>query len=159
MTKRLSAVGSPSPCNATTSGFPASWIALEPRTPLAAKKVSTASSTRMPIEIDSALGMECTGSFASSAASGTPSTPRKNHMPKGNADQMPSRPNGSQEPEPNASLSTGMSFRPSPLNSVNAPTAKISSAATAIAVTTRLKRSASPTPHRWMPMKIAKQPR
>jgi len=52
-----------------------------------------------------------------------------------------------------------MSFRPAVSNSVNAPTAKISSAATATAVTTRLKRRASPTPQRWMPMKSAKQAR
>ncbi|CAM5369024.1 hypothetical protein STANM309S_04879 [Streptomyces tanashiensis] len=126
---------------------------------MAAKKVMTASSTRMPIEIASALGIDRTGSFASSAASGTPSTPRKNHMPKGNAAQIPRRPNGSQEFDPKASPSTGMSFRPSTWKSVNAPSAKTTRAATAIAVTIRLKRSASPTPHRWMPMKSAKQTR
>ncbi len=80
-------------------------------------------------------------------------------MPKGKAAQMPRRPNGSQEEEPKAEASAGMSFRRPASNSVNAPTAKISSAATAMAVTTRLKRSASPTPQRWMPMKTAKQAR
>ena len=52
-----------------------------------------------------------------------------------------------------------MSLRRDASKSVKAPMAKTSRAATAIAVTTRLKRSASPTPHRWIPMKIAKQAR
>ncbi len=106
-----------------------------------------------------ALGIERTGSLASSAASGTPSTPRKNHMPKGNAAQMPRSPYGSQELEPKAVVSAGMSLRRPASNSVNAPIAKMSRAATAMAVTTRLKRRASPTPQRWMEMKIAKQAR
>ena len=80
-------------------------------------------------------------------------------MPNGNAAQMPSSPNGSQELEPSASGSAGMSFRPSTWKSLSAPSANTTSAATAIAVTIRLKRSASPTPHRWMPMKITKQAR
>ena len=80
-------------------------------------------------------------------------------MPNGNAAQMPNRPYGSQELEPKASVSTLMSLSPDASNSVMAPTAKISSAATAMPVTTKLKRSASPTPHRWMPMKMMKQAR
>lgn len=58
-----------------------------------------------------------------------------------------------------AVVSTAMLSRFEGSNSVKAPSAKTISAITAIAVTTREKRSASPTPHRWMPMKIAKQAR
>lgn len=135
------------------------FTASAPWAPVAAKKVIRASRARMPMEMARAFGMERTGSLASSAASGTPSTPRKNHMPKGNAAQMPRAPNGSQELEPNASGSTAMLSREPASNSVSAPNAKMSRAATAMAVTTRLKRRASPTPHRWTPMKTTKQPR
>lgn len=72
---------------------------------------------------------------------------------------MPSSPNGSQDVAPAAEWSTGMSLSEPASKSVRAPTAKTSSAATAMAVTTRLNRRASPTPHRWMPMKRMKHAR
>lgn len=134
-------------------------MALAPWAPVAERKVRTASPTSTVSERASALGIDLTGSLASSAASGTPSTPRKNHMPKGKAAQMPRSPKGSQDEEPSAPVSTGMSSRRSGSKSVNAPTAKTSRATTATAVTIRLNRSASPTPQRWMPMKTAKQAR
>lgn len=80
-------------------------------------------------------------------------------MPNGKAAQMPSRPIGSQELEPKALASTGMSLRLAASKRVKAPTAKMSRAVTAMPVTTKLNRSASPTPQRWMPMKTTKQNR
>lgn len=80
-------------------------------------------------------------------------------MPNGNAAQMPSRPNGSQEPAPAAEASTGMSSSDAKEKSGSAASANTIRAATAMPVTTKLNRSASPTPHRWMPRKIAKQTR
>ncbi len=80
-------------------------------------------------------------------------------MPNGKDAQMPRMPNGSQELAPKAPALTGMSLSVSTWKSVSAAIAKTTTAATAMAVTIRLKRSASPTPHRWIPMKIAKQAR
>ncbi len=72
---------------------------------------------------------------------------------------MPSRPNGSHELDPAADGSTGMSSSEPKEKSGSAASANTTRATTAIPVTTKLKRSASPTPHRWMPRKIAKQTR
>ena len=80
-------------------------------------------------------------------------------MPNGNAAQMPSSPMGSQEFAPRAEVSTGMSWSEDTLKSGSAPRANTIRANTAMPVTTKLAISASPTPHRWMPMKIAKQTR
>ncbi len=80
-------------------------------------------------------------------------------MPNGNAAQIPSSPIGSHELAPNAEESTGMSSSEDASNSGSAASANTTSAATAMPVTTKLNRRASPTPQRWMPMKMTKHAR
>ena len=100
-------------------------------------------------------GMSFFGSRVSSAASGTPSTARKNQIANGKAAQMPCQPNGRKSEEPALPASGLMSVRFEVLNSGIIETTKTSSATTAIAVITNVTLSASPTPSRCTPTKIA----
>lgn len=100
------------------------------------------------------LGMERAGSLASSAASGTHSTARKNQIAKGNAAHTPSRPKGSHSEAPAASVGA-MSVRLAASKSGIAPSRKSTRPTTATAAMTIMTLSASPTPIRWMPMKRA----
>ena len=99
-------------------------------------------------------GMSRLGSRASSAASGTPSTARKNQIPYTSAASTPATPNGRNALAPNASVG-GMSRRLSKENRGSMPTTNAISASTATTVMPSITLSASPTPYRWMPMKIA----
>ena len=66
---------------------------------------------------------------------------------------------GDAELDPAADASTGMSSSDPKEKSGSAASANTTRATTAMPVTTKLKRRASPTPQRWMPRKIAKQTR
>ena len=66
--------------------------ASEPAAPGVNTSMSSASTTSRPIAARIPRGMAVAGSRASSAASGTLSTARKNQMANGNAAQTPSRP-------------------------------------------------------------------
>ena len=97
-------------------------------------------------------GTARTGSRASSAASGTPSTARKNQIANGKLAHTPTRPNGRNGDAPTASPA-GMSVRFAVSKDPMAPNAKSTRPASAIAVITKVTLRASPTPSRWMPMK------
>ena len=115
---------------------------------MAAKQSSVTIAAMMP------RGMERAGSLVSSAASGTPSTARKNQIAYGSAAQMPISPNGRNALAPVASV-TAMSVRLAGSNLTAAATMKTTSATTAIAVMPNISFSASPTPYRCNPMKTA----
>jgi len=83
LTKVPSPVGPPAAegaSSASMSGFADSWIveAPAPPGPKVSSRAASASRTRIPPM--SPFGTSRTGSRASSAASGTPSIARKNHM-------------------------------------------------------------------------------
>ena len=116
--------------------------------------MSSASTTSRPIAAMIPRGIDRAGSLASSAASGTLSTARKNQMANGKAAQMPSRPNGRKDEAPTASVA-GMSSRRPASNCGTAPARKTTSPSTATTATASMTLSASPTPSRWMPMNSA----
>ena len=93
--------------------------------------------------------------MASSAASGTPSTAKKNQMPNGSAASTPLTPNGRNELEP-ADPSAAMLSRFAASKCGIMPVTNAMSATMAIAVMANITLSASPTPIRWMAMNSAK---
>ena len=90
-------------------------------------------------------GRSRVGSRVSSAASGTPSTARKNQIAKGKAAQIPNQPKGRKADAPAASPAA-MFVRLDASNWGIIATMKTRRAAAAIAVTTKVSLSASPTP-------------
>ncbi|MCY1457331.1 hypothetical protein D9M71_746230 [compost metagenome] len=66
--------------SASTKGAPEFFKAFEPAAPAPKNKIKSANDANINIEPVKPRGNERTGSFASSAASGTPSTARKNQM-------------------------------------------------------------------------------
>src|SRR5680860_720101 len=129
----------------STSGLSESWIASAPAAPGATTRISAANASSVSMAAMMPFGIERAGSLVSSAASGTPSTARKNQMAYGSAAQMPTSPNGRNELAPAASP-TGMSVRLDASNFRAAATTNASSATTAIAVMANISLSASPTP-------------
>lgn len=123
---------------ASTSGLPEVDRASAPSAPVARNSTvapvtsSTSMDTMMP------LGTFFSGSVASSAASGTPSTARKNQIANGTAAQMPNRPKGRNDDAPAAVSSTAMSVRLAVSNSPTAETANTTSPTSAIAVITNI---------------------
>ncbi len=110
--------------------------------------------TRMAMAVMMPRGMSRFGSADSSAARGTPSIARKNQMPKTREASRPLMPMGRKALDPRAAVGS-MSKRLLASKWPTAATTKTMRAMTAIAVMTNIRRSASPTPHRWMPTKIA----
>ena len=153
MTKSPTPLPSPFAASiAAGSGLSDSIIASDPAPPGPASSMSAAKTSRIIIAAMSPRGMSRLGSRVSSAASGTPSTARKNQIANGNAAQTPSIPNGRKsEPPP----SGAMSVRFDASNSGSIATTNTISAMTAIAVIANMSLSASPTPTRWMPTNTA----
>ncbi len=74
---------------ASTRGAPEFCKVLAPAAPAPKNKMSIANAVKMSIAPIKPRGRDLAGSFASSAANGTPSTARKNQIAKGTAAQMP----------------------------------------------------------------------
>ena len=140
---------------ASGSGLSESLIASAPPPPGVKSSISAAKTSRIIMAAIRPRGMSFFGSRVSSAASGTPSTARKNQIANGKAAQMPCQPNGRKSDEPALPGSGSMLVRLEVENSGIIATTKTSSATTAIAVMTNVTLSASPTPSRWMPTKAA----
>ncbi len=103
-----------------------------------AKRAGSAIATMIP------RGIDLAGSAVSSAASGTPSTARKNQIANGRAAQTPSRPNGRNVERPPA-RSGGMSVRLAGSKECGGHDEEEERDG-AIAVITKISFSASPTP-------------
>ena len=101
-----------------------------------------------------ARGISRFGCVASSAARGTPSTPRKNQIPKGKLAIRPEMPNGSKGLEA-TEPSTGISNKLDASKAGREPATNAISAVRAIAVMTNISFRASPTPTIWIPAKSA----
>ena len=146
MTKSPTLLPSPLAASiAAGSGLSDSMIASEPPPPGPASIISAANTSRIIIAAISPRGMSRFGSRVSSAASGTPSTARKNQIANGNAAQIPASPNGRKSDAPDASVGA-MSVRLDESNSGSIAITKTISATTAIAVIANISLSASPTP-------------
>ena len=137
---------------AAGSGLSDSIIASEPAAPGPDSSISAANTSRIIIAAISPRGMSRLGSRVSSAASGTPSTARKNQIANGNAAQMPPIPKGRKSDPPS---SGAMSVRFDASNSGIIATTNTISATTAIAVIANISFNASPTPIRWIPTNTA----
>ena len=115
----------------------------DPVTPAA--RISTVSPVPISTAIDPimAFGMSRLGSFASSAARATPSTPRKNQMPNGNAARSPLTPKGRAAVTPSFGA---ISNSAAASKCGAAPNAKAASAIAPTTVITSMSFKASPTP-------------
>jgi hypothetical protein len=134
--------------------LPDAAIADEPAAPGVNTSIRTARTTSTPIAATMPRGMDRAGSRASSAASGTLSTARKNQIAKGNAAHTPISPYGRNAEAPAASVGAMSSSR-SPSNCGIAPIRNTTSPASATTVTANIALSASPTPMRWIPTNSA----
>ncbi len=140
---------------ASTSGTPLAEITSAPAAPASKNTTNVAVNNRNIIAAIIPLGISRAGSRASSAASGTPSTARNSHMAKGRAAHTPYQPKGSQMLLPPASSVAAIVNRLEVLKSPISATAVVRIAITARALITIIAFSASPTPARWMPIKMA----
>lgn len=129
-------------------------IASAPAVPGTRMSIAAPEHTRMSTAVMMPRGMSRLGSADSSAASGTPSTARKNQIPKTSAARMPALPKGRNSLAPAASVGA-MSNRLADWKCGTIATTKVISAMSATAVITNISFSASPTPKMWMPMNSA----
>ena len=127
-------------------------MASAPAVPGTMSSMRAPNTTRMPMAVMMPRGMSRLGFADSSAASGTPSTARKNQMPKTRLPRRPGMPNGRKVEAPAAAVGA-MSKRFAVSMCPIMPKTKARRATTAIAVMTNMRRSASPTPQMWMPTK------
>ena len=85
----MAILGLPVIFNASTNGTALPAVTCAPAAPATNTTTSIAVNNKKIIAAIIPLGTSLAGSFASSAASGTPSTARNNHIAKGNAAQTP----------------------------------------------------------------------
>ena len=146
----LTSVASPSlpvSLRASTNGTALLPIASAPAAPASRKTTSTAVNIRNSMAPMMPRGTSRAGLRDSSAASGTPSTARNSHMPKGSAAQMPYQPLGMKSLAPQASVGAISNRRLLSKSPISA-TAVAMIANTARPLITIITLSASPTPAR-----------